>query len=112
MPRPTAYLRACGTAQFTADIPLEQALHLAAVRSPHHHALNQSPSIRPGAWTMPGVVGVMTAKDIKGTNRIKYLVADQPVLCDRKVQVLGDPVAVVAARSTKGGPGRQPKRSG
>jgi aldehyde oxidoreductase len=100
MPRPTAYLRACGVAQFTADIPLREPLHLAAVRSPHHHAVIKGIDTGP-ALDMPGVVGVMTAKDIRGTNRIKYLVADQQVLCDRKVQVLGDPVAVVAARSRK-----------
>ncbi len=98
LPRPTAYLRACGTAQFTADLPLEKALHLAAVRSPHHHARIISIETGP-ALALSGVVGVMTAKDIRGTNRIKYLVADQPVLCDHKVQVLGDPVALVAARS-------------
>ena len=98
MPRPTGYLRACGTAQFTADIPLRDVLHLAAVRSPHYHALINGIDAR-AALNMPGVVGVMTAKDIKGSNRIKILVADQPVLCDRKVRVLGDPVALVAARS-------------
>ena len=100
MPRPTAYLRACGTAQFTADIPLRQALHLAVVRSRHHHAMIKGIDTGP-ALGMPGVVGVMTAKDIRGTNRIKYLVADQQVLCDHKVWVLGDSVAVVAARSRK-----------
>ena len=45
---------------------------------------------------MPGVVGVMTADDIKGTNR---LADDQPVLCDRKVHVLGDAVALVVAET-------------
>ena len=100
MMRPTAYMRACGTAQFTADIPVSDALHLAAVRSPHHCALIKAIDTGP-VLAMPGVVGVMTAKDIKGSNRIKYLVADQQVLCDRKVQVLGDPVALVAARSRR-----------
>ena len=98
--RPTAYMRACGTAQFTADIPVNDALHLAAVRSPHHHALIKGIDTQP-SLEMPGVVGVMTGKDIKGTNRIKYLVADQQVLCDRKVQVLGDPVALVAAHGRR-----------
>ena len=57
LPRPTAYLRACGTAQFTADLPLEQALHLAAVRSPHHHARIISIETGP-ALALSGVVGV------------------------------------------------------
>jgi len=100
MPRPTAYLRACGAAQFTADIHLEGALEIAVVRSPHHHALIQSIDVQE-ARKMPGVEGVMTAKDIRGTNRIKYLVDDQPVLCDRKAHVLGAPVAIVAGRTKR-----------
>ncbi len=100
MPRPTAYLRACGAAQFTADIHLQGALEIAVVRSPHHHALIRSIDTR-AALEMPGVEGVMTAKDIRGTNRVKYLVDDQPVLCDRKVHVLGAPVAIVAGRTKK-----------
>jgi aldehyde oxidoreductase len=100
MPRPTAYVRACGVAQFTADILVQDALEIAVVRSPHHHALIQSVDFQT-ALQMPGVEGVMTAKDIRGTNRIKYLVDDQPLLCDRKVHVLGAPVAIVAGRTKK-----------
>ena len=48
---------------------------------------------------MPGVAGVMTAKDIKGTNRIKFVFDDQPVLCTDKVRCLGDPIVVVAANT-------------
>ena len=43
---------------------------------------------------MPGVVGVMTAEDIRGSNR---LADDQPLLCDKKVHVMGDAVALVVA---------------
>src|SRR5450756_1998383 len=39
------------------------------------------------------------AADIKGTNRIKYTVADRPILCDEKVRQLGDAVAIVAAET-------------
>jgi aldehyde oxidoreductase len=39
----------------------------------------------------------MTAKDIQGTNRLKYMVPDRPVLCEDRVRYIGDPVAVVAA---------------
>jgi aldehyde oxidoreductase len=96
--RPTAYARACGTAQFTADIKAQGALELAAVRSPHAHALIKSIDFAP-ALAMPGVAGVLTAADIKGTNRLKYLVDDQPLLCDSEVSVLGDPVVAVVART-------------
>ncbi len=94
-PRPSGLAKACGTAQFTADIIVPGALELAAVRSPHAHA--KIIAIDTAAAQMPGVIGVMTAKDILGTNRLKYTVADRPVLCEDKVRYIGDPVAVVAA---------------
>jgi aldehyde oxidoreductase len=95
-PRPTGLARACGTARFTADYKVPGALELAVVRSPHAHARIVSLDTA-DAEALPGVAGVMTAKDVLGTNRIKYLKDDQPLLCDEKVRVLGDPVALVAA---------------
>jgi len=95
-PRPSGLAKACGTARFTADIIVPGALELAAVRSPHAHALIKKIDTA-AAEQMPGVIGVMTAKDISGTNRLKYTVADRPVLCEDKVRYIGDPVAVVAA---------------
>jgi aldehyde oxidoreductase len=95
-PRPSAMVKACGVAEFTGDIDLPGALELVAVRSPHAHAVIKSIDTS-AAEKMPGVVGVITAKDIKGTNRLKYVVGDRPVLCDDKVRQLGDAVAAVAA---------------
>ena len=95
-PRPSAMAKACGTAPFGADIRMPGALELAVVRSPHPHARIRAIDTT-AAEAMPGVAGVMTAKDIRGTNRIKYTVADRPVLCDDTVRTLGDPVAIVAA---------------
>ena len=98
--------KACGTAAFGADIRMPGALELAVVRSPHHHARIRGIDTT-AAEAMPGVVGVMTAKDIRGTNRIKYTVADRPVLCDDAVRTLGDPVAIVAADDARPGAGRR-----
>jgi aldehyde oxidoreductase len=98
MPRPTAVLKACGRAEFTADIHLDNALELAVVRSPHDHALIKSIDSK-DAEGMPGVVGVMTAKDIRGTNRLKHVTDDKPVLCEKEVHVMGDPIALVAAET-------------
>jgi aldehyde oxidoreductase len=95
-PRPSAMIKACGTAEFTGDIQLPGALELAAVRSPHAHALIKGIDASE-AERMPGVAGVITAKDIKGTNRLKYIIGDRPVLCDDKVRQVGDAVAAVAA---------------
>jgi aldehyde oxidoreductase len=97
-PRPSSMAKACGTALFGADIRMPGALEIAVVRSPHPHARIRGIDTT-AAEAMPGVAGVMTAGDIRGTNRIKYTVADRPVLCDDAVRTLGDPVAVVAAET-------------
>ena len=97
-PRPSALAKACGTAEFTADIKAPGALSLAVVRSPHAHAEIKGIDFA-AAEKMTGVAGVMTAKDIKGTNRLKVIVADRPLLCEDKIRSLGDPVAIVAAET-------------
>ena len=97
-PRPSAMAKATGTARFGADIRMPGALELAVVRSPHAHAWIRDIDTA-AAGAMPGVAGVMTWRDIRGTNRLKYQVADRPVLCDTKVRTLGDPVAIVAAQT-------------
>ena len=97
-PRPSAMVKACGVAAFTADIELPGALEVAAVRSPYAHAQIRRIDAS-AAEKMPGVAGVITAKDIRGTNRLKMLVADRPVICDDTVRQLGDAVAAVAAET-------------
>jgi aldehyde oxidoreductase len=95
-PRPSAMAKACGAAHFTADINVKGALELAVLRSPVPHARIVSIDIQAAA-KMPGVAGVVMAKDIKGTNILKYLVADRPVLCKDKVRYIGDPILAVGA---------------
>ncbi|MCX5815177.1 MAG: molybdopterin-dependent oxidoreductase [Proteobacteria bacterium] len=97
-PRPSAMLKACGRAEFSADIKLQNALEVAVHRSTEHHAMITSIDTSV-AEKMPGVVGVMTAKDIKGTNRIKVVYGDQPILAEDKVYCLGDAIAIVAAHT-------------
>lgn len=97
-PRPSAMAKACGTAHFAADINIPGAAEIAVVRSPHMHAEIIDIDCR-AAEGMPGVIGTMIAKDIKGTNRLKYIVDDRPVLCADRVRTLGDPVAVVVAET-------------
>jgi aldehyde oxidoreductase len=88
--------KACGTAYFTADYHIKGALELSVLRSnlPHARIVSIDAS---EAEKMPGVAGVITAADIKGTNILKYLVADRPVLCKDKVRYIGDPILAVAA---------------
>ncbi len=95
-PRDTAILKATGVAKFTGDYMVEEALELAGVLSTEFHAKIKSIDME-AAKKMPGVVGIMTADDVKGTNRIRFIANDQPVLCEDVVRTLGDPIAVVAA---------------
>jgi aldehyde oxidoreductase len=96
IPRPSSMIKACGTAQFGADIHLQGALELAVVRSPHAHALIRSIDAS-AALKIDGVAGVVTAKDIKGSNRYNDLI----ILCDKKVHLVGDAIAIVAAKTRK-----------
>ena len=97
-PRPSGLAKACGTAHFTADVAFIDAAEAVVVRSPCMHAeIKAIDSSR--AETMDGVVGVITAADIDGTNRLKYVVDDRPVLCEDRVRTLGDPVAIVVAET-------------
>ncbi|MGD8387485.1 MAG: molybdopterin-dependent oxidoreductase [Desulfobacteraceae bacterium] len=97
-PRPTAMIKACGVAEFSGDIQVDNALELAVVRSTEFHALINSVDST-AAEKMPGVAGVMTARDVKGTNVLQMVFDDQPVLCSDRVRTLGDPIAVVAAET-------------
>ncbi len=97
-PRPSALAKACGTASFTADFRLQGALQLAVLRSTLPHARIISIKAE-AAKAMPGVAGILTAADIKGTNTLKYLVADRPVLCADRVRYIGDPILAVAAET-------------
>lgn len=49
------------------------------------------------AESLPGVVAVVTAKDVRGQNSFGIVVQDQPALCADKVRFVGDAVAAVAA---------------
>ncbi len=97
-PRPSAMAKACGAAQFTGDFKIENALALAVLRSeiPHARIVSVDSS---RAESMPGVAGIITASDIKGTNILEYLKPDRPVLCGDKVHYIGDPILVVAAET-------------
>ncbi len=96
-PRPTAMIKACGVAQFGADIQLPaNRLEIAVVRSSEYHAVIKSVDTSE-AEKMPGVAGIVRASDIKGTNRLRQVHPDQPVLCEDKVKILGDPIVIVAA---------------
>jgi CO/xanthine dehydrogenase Mo-binding subunit len=86
-----------GSLEFPSDIYPDGVLTCCPVFAPHPHALIQQ--IDPiQALKVEGVVRVLTAGDIPGTN-INGTHLDRPVFCDQKTRCEGDVLAVVVAES-------------
>ncbi|MFK5952157.1 MAG: molybdopterin-dependent oxidoreductase [Desulfobacterium sp.] len=112
MPRPTSVAKVTGTWMFGADQGLlmpEDTLQMAMVQAEVSHAKILSIDTSE-AEKMPGVVKVLTHKDVKGKNRISGLITfptnkgdgwDRPILCDEKVFQYGDAIALVCANTKK-----------
>ncbi|MGZ3560009.1 MAG: xanthine dehydrogenase family protein molybdopterin-binding subunit, partial [Thermodesulfobacteriota bacterium] len=96
--RVDAYAKVRGKLQYGGDIDYPGALHGKVLRSPHAHALIKKIDTEK-AKTLPGVVAVLTAKDIPGRNGFGAIIPDQPVLCGDKVRYIGDGIAMAAAIS-------------
>ena len=107
-PRPAALGKVLGVTDYGEDIEIKMppgTLHMAIKWSDELHAkiLGIDTS---EAEKMPGVVKVLTAKDVKGANDLGYPIAHprsvakhsmQQILCDRKVSRYGDAIAIVVA---------------
>jgi aldehyde oxidoreductase len=96
--RPDALEKATGTTLYAADLAVDGCAHIRVLRSPHHHAKIVHID-KKEAEAIPGVITVLTAQDVKGTNILKMAGDDQPLLCGNKVRFIGDPVAAVVANS-------------
>jgi CO/xanthine dehydrogenase Mo-binding subunit len=96
--RVDAYDKVRGKLQYGADIDYPGALHGKVLRSPHPHALIKKIDTEK-AKSLPGVVAVLTAKDVPGRNGFGAIIPDQPVLCGDKVRYIGDGIAMAAAIS-------------
>jgi aldehyde oxidoreductase len=96
--RPDALEKATGTTLYAADLAVDGCDYIKILRSPHHHAKIIHID-KKEAESIPGVLTVLTAEDVKGTNILKMAGDDQPILCGNKVRFIGDPVAAVVATS-------------
>ncbi len=99
-PRADLLDRVLGRTRFAGDIRIPGCLHLAVVRSTEAHARVIRVDAAP-ALEVPGVVRVFTAADVPGENRYGIIppTADQHLLADGRVRMVGDPVALVAAET-------------
>jgi CO/xanthine dehydrogenase Mo-binding subunit len=83
-----------GTTRYVDDVSLPGMLYIKALRSPVHKGIIHSLDVS-AAVNMPGVAGVITAKDIPGQNA--YYATDQPVLVKEHIRYKGERIAAVAA---------------
>lgn len=109
-PRPSALAKVTGQCDYGDDIKLkmpDDTLHLAIVQAKVSHAEIISVNTEE-AEAIPGVVKVITSKDVKGTNRIQMPLYharslangfERPIISDKKIFRYGDVIAVVAAES-------------
>lgn len=107
--RPAAMAKACGVCDFGEDLMLKMpdgVYHLAVVQPRQYHHANILGIDTSEAEKMPGVVKVITAADVKGTNiidisfvhkRSKVKNENWPVFADKKIFRYGAVVAAVAA---------------
>lgn len=96
--RRDAPAKVCGSELYAADYYGDGLLWAGVKRAGLPHA--KLKTIRTGAaLKLPGVVSVLTAKDVPGPNRQGVVRDDQPVLVDDKARHCGDAMALVVAES-------------
>lgn len=98
IPRLDGEAKASGKLRYMTDYKFEGALAGRILRAAHPHALLKNIWLEE-ALALEGVHCILTAQDIPGLNAFGIEYADQPVLCDKKVRYLGDPVALVLAET-------------
>ena len=100
--RVDAKIKTLGTGQYTDDLKLPGLIFGRALRSPTPRALIKKIDIS-AAKKLPGVVGVMLAKDIPGNRLIGHLehISDWPCLiaAGEESRYVGDALALVAGES-------------
>ena len=100
-----------GVGTFVEDIQLPDMLHASVLHSPHAHARIRSIDVTE-AINAPGVLRVVTAGDLAGTNpglRVAPNLPDvlgpdketpaHPILASERVRYVGEPVAVAVAET-------------
>lgn len=98
-PHESAIRHVTGTARYVDDLPEPPGtLHGALVLSPHARARFTDLDVQE-ALSVPGVVRVLSARDIKGHRHIGPIVHDEELLATEVAEYRGHPVALVLATS-------------
>jgi xanthine dehydrogenase large subunit len=94
-----ARMHVCGTSQYVDDVPPPaDMLHAQIFDSPVAHGRIRSLDTAP-ALAVDGVVSVLTADDIPGSNLFGPIIQDEKLLVDDTVEFIGHPIAIVVASS-------------
>jgi 4-hydroxybenzoyl-CoA reductase alpha subunit len=91
-----ARAKCTGQTKFADDIVLPRMVFCKILRSHEPHALIKSIDVSKAA-ALPGVLAVITGKDLPISYGILPVSQDEHALCIDKVRFIGDPVAAVAA---------------
>src|SRR5712664_3735670 len=91
-----ARAKCTGQTKFADDIFLPRMLYCKILRSHEPHALIKSVDVT-RALALPGVIAIITGKDLPIPYGILPVSQDEHALCIDKVRFVGDPVAAVAA---------------
>jgi len=98
IPKVDVLEKTLGEAKYGADLSISDPLYLKVIRSPKPHAKILRIEIDE-ALRVPGVEKIFTSKDIPGKNFVGTINKDQPILASDRVRYVGDPVALVAAKT-------------
>lgn len=99
VPRLDGVAKVTGAARYTIDLTRPGMLQGVAVRSDRAHA-RIARIDADAARSAPGVVAVITAEDLAELDPYYgHIIRDHPVLAIDKVRFMGEPVALVVARS-------------
>lgn len=97
-PRADARAKVCGAERYAADYYAPDQLWAGVKRAGIPHARLLGVEVE-AARRLPGVVAVLTAAEVGGSNRQGVARRDQPVLVDDKIRHAGDAVALVVAEN-------------
>jgi len=101
IPHDSGHLHVSGEATYTDDIPeVRGTLYAAIGISERAHARIKAIDLA-RVRTAPGVVAVITARDIPGKNDYGPVIADDPIFATAMVQYFGQSIFAVAAKTTE-----------
>ncbi|MCD4793308.1 MAG: molybdopterin-dependent oxidoreductase [Bacteroidales bacterium] len=90
-----------GESIYLDDIPkIQGTLYGLVFDSPVAHAKNIKVNYKK-AEAIPGVIRILTYKDIPGENQIGAIIQDEPLFAENEVHFIGQPIALIVAESER-----------